>query len=150
MNVDSLIKGAEYRKDEVNDETAPIDIISKSTCVQSNVGENFINILGYDSWMGDEFSKMITANSQKLQIYEGPRNLFLGMKGPQQVAKHDKQKFLYSNILTDNISYSTFYTMMAHKVFAVLDILLSKDKSAKENLADKLFKNNFELIDVQV
>ncbi len=140
LKVESLINGAKFREGEI----LPTDILSKSACVQVEEDEKFINMLGFDSWMGDEFSKMITADAQKLQVFEGPRNIFLGMKGPQMVANHTPQKFLNNN------SYSTFYTMMAHKVFAVLDILLAKDKSAKEALAEKLFKSNFELIDVQI
>ena len=142
MDLESLIKGAEYRSRDIS----TINIISKSTKVTDGEEEKLVNALGFDSWMGDEFSSMVLANTQKVDIYEGPRNIFLGMKGPQQVANNDPQDFLLH--YGEKISYNRFYTMMAHKVYAALDVMLAGDAGAKQRFAEQLFKNNFDLINI--
>jgi len=140
MKVDTLIKGAEAMQD------APriLNLVTKAVWIKSGEQKKLINMIGLDSWMGDEFSQMTLAGDGKFTVWESPRNLFLGMKGPQQVADHKPQTFLGGS------SYSEFYTMMAHKVRSVLLILLGQDRQAKEKLAEQLFRNNFELMNVKL
>lgn len=140
MNIDTLLAGGkELAPDHKN-----MNIVCKPTWT-SLAGQNrFVNTVGFDSWMGDEFSRMIAAADGKMQIFESSYNLFLGMKGPQEVADNKPIPWL------NGISYSAFYAMMAHKVFRVLDVLLGKDEEEKRKLSEQLFLNNFELINVKV
>jgi len=140
MTVDTLIKGAEALRNIPR----ALNLVTKATWVNSGGNKKLINMIGVDSWMGDEFSEMTLAGGGKFEVWESPRNLFLGMKGPQQAANFDPQPFL------GGLSYSKFYEMMAHKVKAVLNVLLGNDKNAKEKMAEQLFRNNFELINVKI
>jgi hypothetical protein len=136
-----LEKGCKY----LAENHPSVDIITKPTWITEPDGQKrFVNLAGFDSWMGDEFSHRIAAAGGKVQVLEASRNLFLGMKGPQHVASSIPQAFL------GDYSYASFYTMMGHKVFAVLDILLGADQQRRQWLAEQLYRNNFELIKIEI
>jgi len=147
LHNDTMIKGAEVEKEGASE--VP-NIVCKDTWEEINGKNRYINMVGADSWMGDEFSGMIADAFGEIKILEGPRNIFLGMKSPIQVVGRQPQEYLFSRALHHNLSLSQFYTMMANKVTRVLDVLLYGDKKARLSLAEQLFANNFELIDVEI
>ena len=106
------------------------------------VGGRYVNLAGYDNWMGTEATKYTLAGGGTVGVGVMARNLFLGFKGPQHAADTQPQSFL------GGLSYSAFYTRMATRMPEVIATLTRGTPGEKRALADRLFTANFELLGV--
>jgi hypothetical protein len=146
VELETIFKGAQLLEQEKENVT----VVVKGTWWNVGGKPKLMNIIGHDAWMGELFSRQNKLGGGKMAVFEAPRNLFLGIKGPQHAFDTAPQDFLGGQL-----GYGNFYTMMAEKSIKVLEVLLKGDrfkgeKQAKANLAEQLFKNNFELINVEI
>ncbi|MDI6731969.1 MAG: hypothetical protein QME05_05270 [Candidatus Margulisbacteria bacterium] len=132
-NLERVIAGF----DQLAAQPPQVSIVSKPTVVRGR----FIHMVGLETWMGYELTAANRCGGGTLVVDEITRNLFDGLKGPQQAADHAPQGFLHG------LGYADYYTLVAKKISGWRETLLGKHGAqARFHLAERMMRYNFDPI----